>query len=1142
WVATADGLARYDGTGFRTWPSDPRDPRSLPANAVETVFVDRDDRIWVGMEEGGVAVMDAARDGFRRFRHDPADPRTLSGADVWALEQDRTGAMWVGTFGAGLDRLWPDSGRIEVMRAREGDAATLAADDVLNLLLDRAGRLWVATSGGVTVLEPPREGALPAVVAQLVPGEVAISLMQDAAGNVWIGTRTGVFRVAPGPGAPLVASRVDLATGRPVVALGEDAGGGTWIPTSAGAVRMAAGNTLAFGASVSRTTSLPGSPILDIRRDREGGMWFTTDRHGIAYLAPNWNNFSLFARASSDDLAEELRLLSPCRDGSVVALSRDARQFERIDPSTGLRVDLTLASAALSSAPTTARGLLCARDGRIWIALRSKLLRYDPATRAMREWPFSAEDPHGIVPGLLDVVAEAPDGATWVASLGSGALHRIDPVDDAVRRWLPDTGAPRSLELEQLAFAPDGTVWAAGSTGLDVLAPGAERFAAVGGVPDTRVHALALAPDGSIWLHRAGELAHGRVEQGAFVASERVGPDDGLPVASVGSIWIARDGALWASGPRGLYRRDATARTLRRYGRADGLPSDEFDEDAAAVRADGSVMLSTALGIVAFDPVQLADNATPPSVVLDVVDVRRGGARVALPATGELALAYDDQDLRVVARALSFAQPSANRYRFRLEGREVEWIEGGAERSYSQLPAGRYRLHVAASNNSGVWTELADPLAIAVAPPPWLTPWAYAAYAFALLLAGSLATRAYRARVERRHALALAEERRMAAERANRAKSDFVADIGHEIRTPMSGLLGMTELLLRTSLDGRQRNYAATVQRSGEHLLRLINDLLDLSRIEAGRLELEPAPCELRALVDEVATLEMPLASAQGVGLAVAVDDDVPAWVHVDAMRLRQVLLNLLNNALKFTTHGHVEVTLRRSAPDSRTLEFVVRDSGPGMAPETLARLFQRFEQGTQRRRGSSGLGLAISQRLVVLMGGELRVDSELGRGSTFTVALPLAPCPAPDVAPRRDAVARVPQATLDVLVVEDDPATRAWLVELLLATGHRVQAGANGLDALRLAAERRFDVALLDLDLPGVDGMRLVGMLRRRLGTGERLDAVALTARSESDVEARCREAGFDDFLRKPATSGELAAALDAAAARCRAYRAAPA
>ena len=1142
WIATADGLARHDGTGLRTWRNDPGDPASLPANAVETVFVDRDDRVWVGMEAGGVAVLDAARHSFRGFRHDAANPRTLSGADVWSLEQDATGALWVGTFGAGLDRLWPDSGRVEVLRSREGDASSLAADDVLSLLFDRGGRLWVATSAGVTVLAPPAESGLPAVIAQLVPGEVAISLLEDRAGTIWIGTRSGVFRVAPGAGAPAAAQRVDITPGRPVVALGEDAGGNVWIPTSAGAVRMTASGMQVFGASVSRTTALPGSPILDIRRDREGGMWFTTDRHGIAYLAPQWGNFSLFARASSDELAEELRLLSPCNDGSVVALSRDARQFERIDPATGMRVELTLASAALARGTTSAHALMCARDGRIWITLRADVLRYDPATQTLHEWPVGADDEHSIVPGLLDVIAEAPDGGVWIASLGSGALHRIDPVDDSVRRMLPDSGAPRSMELEQVAFAPDGTVWAAGSAGLDVLAPGAAAFTPVGGLPAERMHALALADDGSLWLHRAGELAHGRVADGKFVAAARVGPADGLPVAEIGALWLARDGGVWLSGPRGLYRWDTGARKLRRYRSADGLPADEFDEDAAAIRSDGSVLLSTALGVVAFDPVALADNATPPSVVLDAVDVRRGQARVALPVAGALALAHDDQDLLVAARALSFAEPTANRYRFRLDGYDPDWIEGGAERSYSQLPPGDFRLHVAASNNSGVWTEIATPLAIAVAPPPWRTPVAYVAYVLAALLAGWLAIRVLRARVERRHALALAEERSLAAERANRAKSDFVADVGHEIRTPMSGLLGMTELLLRTPLDDRQRNYAATVQRSGEHLLRLINDLLDLSRIESGRLELEPAPCELRALVDEVATLEAPLATTQGVGLAVAIDEDVPPWVHLDAMRLRQILLNLVNNALKFTTHGHVELSLRRVAPDSRTLEFVVRDTGPGMAPEALARLFQRFEQGAQRRRGSSGLGLAISQRLVELMDGELRVDSELGRGSTFTVSLSPAPCPAPAVvhAPA-DAVPRAALGSLDVLVVEDDPATRAWLLELLAASGHRVQAGANGLDALRLAAERHFDVALLDLDLPGVDGMRLLGMLRRRLGTGERIDAVALTARSESDVESRCREAGFDDFLRKPATSAQLGAALDAAAARCRTYRVVP-
>lgn len=1140
WFATADGLARHDGTAFRTWRNDPDDAASLPANGVESLLVDREDRVWVGMEDGGLAVLDAGRAGFHRFPHDPSDPRTLSGSDVWALAQDETGAIWAGTFAAGLDRVHPEDGRIEVMRAREGDATTLAADDVLDLAFDAQGRLWVATSAGVTVLAPPDYATVPRVVGQLLPGEVAITLARDSRGAMWIGTRTAAWRVAADASLEAAPEAVNVVPGRPVNAIAEDAAHGTWIPTATGAVRIEGDEAVSYAASVARSAALPGSAVLDIRSDAEGGLWFATQRHGVAYLRPQWRNFSLFARAASDELAEEGRVLAPCNDGSVLALSRDSRRFERLDPDGGGRVELTGAAAELAKAPKTTYGMACARDGRFWIGLVGRVVRYDPAERAAHEWPAGAEPETTLAPGVYEVFAEAPDGAMWVAATGGGVVHRIDAVDDRVRRWSRDGGGPRSSEIEQLLFASDGALWAAGNGGIDVLAPGGDAFAPVAGLPDARIHAIALAPDGTLWLHRTGALVHGRVDDGKFAEIESIGAEQGLPVAEVGGLWLDGEQRVWLSGPRGLWRYDPAHRALRRWTQADGLPADEFDLVLPARRRDGSVLLSSAIGIVAFDPSALADNTVAPRVVLDSLSVRRGGVERALARDTAVALAHDDQDLRVVVRALSFAAPEANRYRYRLDGYDADWVEAAGERSYPRLPAGDYQLHLAASNNSGVWRDVDAPLAISVSPPPWRTPWAYAGYAALAALLAWLAVRAYRARVERRHAFALAEERRLAAERASSAKSDFVADIGHEIRTPMSGLLGMTELLLRTGLDARQRGYAETVQRSGEHLLRLINDLLDLSRIESGRLELDPAPCSLRALVDEVATLETPLAAAQHVGLAVAIDDDVPEWVHVDALRLRQVLLNLVNNALKFTTKGHVELELKRAAPGERTLEFIVRDTGPGMSPEMLARLFQRFEQGSERRHGSSGLGLAISQRIVVLMGGELDVRSELGRGSTFTVRVPLAPCPPPEVvAPRADPPSPS-NVKLDLLVVEDDPATRAWLLELLRTAGHRVEAGANGLDALRLAAERTFDVALLDLDLPGVDGLRLLGMLRRRLAPHERLDAIALTARSEADAEARCREAGFDDFLRKPATSAGLFAALDAAAARCRSYRAA--
>ena len=281
-------------------------------------------------------------------------------------------------------------------------------------------------------------------------------------------------------------------------------------------------------------------------------------------------------------------------------------------------------------------------------------------------------------------------------------------------------------------------------------------------------------------------------------------------------------------------------------------------------------------------------------------------------------------------------------------------------------------------------------LPVSVASPPWRTPVAYLAYLVAVALGVLVVLRSWRNRVDQRHAIALADQQRRAAEELALAKSAFLATMSHEIRTPMTGVLGMAELLRATALDDRQRGYAEAISRSGELMLRLVNDSLDLARIEAGKLELDRRALDPAQVVREVVALEGPLAERKGLELLSRIDDSVPASVSGDAMRIKQVLLNLVNNALKFTERGTIRLDLDKSADGS--LEFVVSDTGPGMNADMRERLFGRFEQsvGVTPRYGGSGLGLSICQELVELMGGSIDVESALGEGTRFTIRLPL--------------------------------------------------------------------------------------------------------------------------------------------------------
>ena len=1127
WIGTVDGLARYDGQDVRVYRHDPADPLSLGGNDVTALFVDADNRVWCGGEDAGLSRLDTPRHGFAHFRHDAANARSLGVTDVWAIAQDAGGAIWAGGYAGGVDRQEPDGGFTHFRHAA-GDAHSLVSDNVLALAGARDGGLWVGTDIG---LDRFRAGTgfehvdFSAVAAPGKPLNV-MGFLDDGDG-VLAATRVGVVRVDATLHASLFVG--DGLRDRVVYGLARDSAGALWIATRGGLHRRdTAGRIDAYLENPALPGSLPANAVFDLMRDHEGGLWFALREAGIARLSPQWRNFALFrhdAENAASLSANTVRALAAAPDGKVWAVNASGG-VDRLDPATGaverLAERLPAPDRALWSVFEDARGQL-------WVGHARGLRVYDLARGTFEDLPVDAARQDALARGVLHQLVADGDDALWALARGGG-MQRIDLATHRIERFDEANGRLRNADVDQVLRTPQGEVLLAGALGVDRFDAAARRFVALAGAPAQRVHALALAPDGTLWLHVLGALEHYRLDGGTLRRLGRIGTEDGWPALAIGSLHVDARGELWVGSPRGLWRVDPRTRRVRVYDTHDGLASAEFNQTPLLARADGTIFGGTLAGVVGFAPDALSDNDVVPPLALERVSVRRGGREIDLLPHGTLVLEWADRDLRVAARALSYADPARNRYQWRLSDIDTEWIDSGnrAAREFAQLPPGDYRLAVRAATATGPWRELAAPLRLRVAPPPWATRQAYALYALCAVLVWLLAFRAYRTRVRRRHGMELAEQRRRYAEQASAAKSEFLATMGHEIRTPMTGVLGMTELLLRTPLDTEQKSYAESIQRSGRVLLRLVNDSLDLARIEAGRLELIVAPFDLHALVEEIAALQRGAAAAKGIAWRLTIAADAPRFVAGDAVRVEQVMLNLINNAIKFTEHGAVAVTLARG--DDGAAVFRVVDTGPGMSPQMRARLFGRFEQadGPQRRVGS-GLGLAICRELATRMGGSIDVESELGRGSTFTLRLPLPAAPAPVAAPETAPLETARKAQ-KILLVEDDATVAAVIAGLLRAQGHDVVHVPHGLAALTETALAPFDAALIDLDLPGVDGFALARLLRQRGAACARL--IGISARSTGNEDADCRAAGMEGFLRKPIDGAALAEYLARGAA----------
>jgi signal transduction histidine kinase/ligand-binding sensor domain-containing protein/DNA-binding response OmpR family regulator len=1225
WFATSGGVFWFDGYEAKKLNLYSEKHDRLINNQVHELYEDRSGKIWIGSYPNGVSWYDKETrkiiyewtiglsnydretGKITNFRHDPQNPNSLGNGAVNSICEDSSGTLWIGTSNGGLNRLNkaeidfnnPQSTKFIRYLHEKNNSNSLSDNNIHDLYLDKTGVLWIATRRGglnkldltkVKASDPPNVKFTiyqhdPENPFSLSHNDVRC-IFENSSGMLWIGTGAGglnkfdrkterFFHYKPNPQIAGNLSSEFVST----ICEGEK--GILWVGTAGGGLNRFDKETekfICYRSDPKKDNSLCNDFVPFVYKDFNSIIWIAT-KSGVNKINIRKSNFvhhhhetdnqnSLSNNSVNNIVEDHKGLVWIGTNDGLNCFDRATGKFTRYkhDPDNPNSINDNYISCLYEDG-----------SGTLWIATEVGLDKLDKRREKFFHFQIYADVTHK---NVIKEIYEDQSGFFWFVTSGNGVI-RYDPYSDKRYRFQYDKTDQFSIGgdfVSEMFEDAAGEIWFATWANLNKFDRDGERFNRYSNQINGRSLNLIndmindpYDPNNCLWLgYNDDALSKFDKRSNSFTHYQEI--------QSVASMLSDNQGNIWMSGDKGLIRFNPQTKACDRFNNKDGIRTVFSKPNSCCYSKETEEMFFGGInGFLVFHPNHIKTNAhIPPVFVTDFkilnqnVPIKSDGSsplRKDISETKEIHLAYDQNTFSFEFAALDYMSPGKNLYAYKMEGLDKDWIQSGTKRfvNYNRLRPGKYIFRVKGCNDDGIWNEQGTSIRVIIHPPWWESK---GAYAFYILFFISLITGLWRFQLKRIHEknelkMKLFEAQKL--QEIDTMKSRFFANISHEFRTPLTLILGPLEQFINHTFRGDPQKQYRVMFRYGNRLLQLINQLLDLSKLEAQKMTLHACALDIIEPIKGIVASFESMAKQKEIMLALQTNEE-QLIVYIDLEKFEKIIINLLHNALKYTREGgRVNVSVSKDIPSNNNLQFKsrnketikinVEDTGIGITADRLEKIFDRFYQVDDtytRKHEGTGIGLALTKELVELHHGEIQVTSELGKGSTFSVFIPLGKkhLGAHEIAEDVDSKiinypsevkeiqaleastesevikveksnSRFPKSAPIILIVEDNADFRNYIRQQLFQT-YNIQEAVDGADGLEKAKQIIPDLIVSDVMMPKIDGIQLCHQLKTEEITSH-IPVILLTARASEQSKVDGLETGADDYLTKPFNVREL-------------------